>query len=48
MKYNDVLKKVKLSEIDDITSIHINIPYGILILGDKRGRIFLYNFNIYL
>ncbi|CAK81225.1 unnamed protein product (macronuclear) [Paramecium tetraurelia] len=45
---NELLQKVKLLEIDEVTAISINIPQSILILGDKRGRLFVYNFRLYL
>ncbi|CAD8121231.1 unnamed protein product [Paramecium sonneborni] len=48
IKSNELLLKIKLLEIDEITAININIPQSILILGDKRGRVFLYNFRLYL
>ncbi|CAD8112951.1 unnamed protein product [Paramecium primaurelia] len=48
IKFNELLLKIKLLEIDEVTAISINIPQGILILGDKRGRLFVYNFRLYL
>ena len=48
IKLNETIKKVKLPEIDEITAFNINLPLGILIFGDKRGRVFLFNFRIYL